>query len=41
MKTALLILLTAFSLTAFAHSGGTDKHGCHKSKATNTRHCHK
>lgn len=23
-----------------AHGGGLDKQGCHKEKATRTRHCH-
>ncbi|WP_407926494.1 YHYH domain-containing protein [Entomomonas asaccharolytica] len=23
-----------------AHSGRTDKNGCHRDKSTNTRHCH-
>lgn len=25
---------------ASAHSGGTDKNGCHKDSRTGTRHCH-
>lgn len=39
---ALLIstLLTATSVTAFAHSGGTDRFGCHTDHKTGTRHCH-
>lgn len=25
---------------AGAHSGGTDKNGCHRDRRTGTRHCH-
>ncbi|MFQ6556773.1 MULTISPECIES: YHYH domain-containing protein [Pseudomonas] len=28
------------SVTAFAHSGGTDAKGCHRNHKTNDYHCH-
>lgn len=33
-------LLLLASTLAFAHSGGTDKQGCHVDHSTGTRHCH-
>ena len=30
----------AFSIGAFAHSGGTDKNGCHHDRKNGTYHCH-
>lgn len=37
----ILVLTALFSVsTTFAHSGGTDKNGCHRESATGTRHCH-
>lgn len=33
---AMLIIASA----AFAHSGGTDKDGCHTNHKTGGRHCH-
>lgn len=37
-----IVLLTMLFLVSgtFAHSGGTDKNGCHRESATGTRHCH-
>lgn len=26
--------------SVWAHSGGTDKNGCHKERRTGTKHCH-
>lgn len=40
---AAAILIAMFALTsavAYAHSGRTDKDGCHKDSKTGTRHCH-
>ena len=34
------IILTFVSISAFAHSGGTDKFGCHKNHKTGVYHCH-
>lgn len=34
MKIIIAIILTAASLTALAHSGGTDKQGCHRDHKT-------
>lgn len=28
------------TVPAWAHSGGTDKNGCHMNHKTGTRHCH-
>lgn len=35
-----LILITLTSITAYAHSGRTDKNGCHQNTKTGERHCH-
>jgi hypothetical protein len=35
-----LLLLMAVPGLVMAHSGRTDKNGCHKDKTTGTRHCH-
>lgn len=40
MKTVIALMLAAASLTAFAHSGGTDSNGCHTDHKTGTYHCH-
>lgn len=37
---ATLALATAFEASAWGHSGGTDRNGCHRERATGTRHCH-
>ncbi|MCK5898817.1 MAG: YHYH domain-containing protein [Methylococcales bacterium] len=34
-----MLLIFASSVT-YAHSGRTNKKGCHKEKSTQTRHCH-
>lgn len=34
-----LILLASSSVT-LAHSGGTDRQGCHTDSSTGIRHCH-
>jgi len=33
-------IILATSVSAFAHSGGTDKNGCHNDRKAGTRHCH-
>lgn len=40
MKKLVLISLVLLSSLAFAHSGGTDKNGCHNDRKAGTRHCH-
>ena len=39
-KIAFALVALTLSLGAWAHSGGTDKNGCHQEKSTGTRHCH-
>lgn len=39
-KTMLVAVLALMSGLAMAHSGGTDKYGCHKDHSTGIRHCH-
>ena len=33
-------VLSFISVTAVAHSGGTDAKGCHRNHKTNDYHCH-
>lgn len=43
MKTIgkMIIVLSLFAMgSAFAHSGRTDKNGCHYDRKQGTRHCH-
>jgi len=40
MKTVFAALIVLAAGVAFAHSGGTDKDGCHTNHKTGTRHCH-
>jgi hypothetical protein len=40
MKIIIAITIATASLAAFAHSGGTDKQGCHVDSRTGIRHCH-
>ncbi len=40
MKFFIAAILTLSSAFAFAHSGGTDKNGCHTDHKTGTYHCH-
>jgi hypothetical protein len=43
MKIVYLVIaavLSFSSVTAFAHSGGTDSKGCHTNHKTGERHCH-
>ena len=43
MKKAIAIAvlaLIASTSTALAHSGGTDKNGCHRDHKNGGRHCH-
>lgn len=40
MKTLIAIALVLASGLVFAHSGGTDKYGCHVDSKTGLRHCH-
>ncbi|HEY0212621.1 MAG TPA: YHYH domain-containing protein [Paenirhodobacter sp.] len=35
-----VLALTASSLSAAAHSGGTDASGCHTNHKTGVYHCH-
>jgi hypothetical protein len=40
-KLALMIFLIAFAASvALAHSGRTDKNGCHYNRKTGQYHCH-
>lgn len=39
-KIAVLIAALCLSLGANAHSGGTDKNGCHRDHRTGGYHCH-
>lgn len=39
-KTIIAAALAAIASLAFAHSGGTDKMGCHIDHNTGIRHCH-
>ncbi|WP_249417506.1 YHYH domain-containing protein [Pusillimonas minor] len=37
----MLVVFGASSIApAFAHSGGTDRYGCHRDNSNGTRHCH-
>ena len=45
MKKALIVLLLVIAVAtgityAFAHSGRTDRWGCHHDRKTGTYHCH-
>lgn len=40
MKKIIAIALQLASGLASAHSGGTDKNGCHRDTKTGTSHCH-
>ncbi|RYX89384.1 MAG: YHYH domain-containing protein [Comamonadaceae bacterium] len=40
MKTILGVALFLAVSLAFAHSGGTDKNGCHHNRKTGDYHCH-
>ncbi|CZE47717.1 YHYH domain-containing protein [Campylobacter geochelonis] len=35
-----LTLLFSFATLAIAHSGGTDRNGCHTDSKTGSYHCH-
>lgn len=35
------VIAAVLSVSAFAHSGGTDSEGCHTNHKTNERHCHR
>lgn len=37
---ALVAVMTMTSVMADAHSGRTDKNGCHMDRKKGTRHCH-
>lgn len=39
-KTCTALLLALVAGLALAHSGGTDKLGCHKDHTTGVYHCH-
>lgn len=38
--TAIAAVLLATSSLSFAHSGGTDRNGCHVDHRTGIKHCH-
>lgn len=40
MKKIAALLLALAAGVAFAHSGGTDKNGCHVDHKTGLKHCH-
>lgn len=40
MKKLLAITLLLASGLVMAHSGGTDKNGCHRDTKTGSSHCH-
>lgn len=40
MKTILAIAIILAASFAQAHSGGTDKNGCHNDRKTGGYHCH-
>lgn len=40
MKALIAIFLLSASALALAHSGGTDRNGCHMDHRTGTYHCH-
>lgn len=40
MKTMIAIAIVFAASFAHAHSGGTDKQGCHVDSRTGIRHCH-
>jgi hypothetical protein len=40
MKAVILAVMMVASGFAMAHSGGTDKQGCHTDHKNGTRHCH-
>lgn len=35
-----IVFVIGAAATAFGHSGGTDRNGCHTDKKTGQRHCH-
>ncbi|MEG2582810.1 YHYH domain-containing protein [Comamonas sp.] len=40
MKSIVLTIALLASAAAMAHSGGTDRQGCHVDSRTGLRHCH-
>ncbi len=40
MKAIVLTLTLLASAAALAHSGGTDRNGCHHDRKNGTYHCH-
>lgn len=40
MKTAIAIVAALLTAIAIAHSGGTDRNGCHTDHRTGGYHCH-
>lgn len=40
MKKLIAVALMLIGGFVFAHSGGTDKNGCHIDHSTGTKHCH-
>ena len=39
-KVTFVLILTMITTSLYAHSGRTDKTGCHNETKTGTRHCH-
>lgn len=40
MKKVIVLAMFVLSGVAFAHSGGTDRNGCHVDRKTGYEHCH-
>jgi len=40
-RMTLALIAVALPLTAYAHSGGLDKNGCHTNRKTGDYHCHR
>ncbi len=40
LTAVLIVMLAIGSSFAYAHSGRTDKNGCHHDRKTGTYHCH-
>lgn len=40
LSVVLIVLFTIGSSVVYAHSGRTDKNGCHHDRKTGTYHCH-
>ena len=40
IRAAVVLLVALFTTAAFAHSGGTDRYGCHHDRQNGGYHCH-